>query len=311
MRGVTYAYLGPEDAAAKYAKKGTASDVTLFNAKKGDDALNLVTATRYPDKLSSLCVALDLADEIILQPAQLDKTLGEQIVGAELFGKTKGFLRAGPHLAQLQPILAKTTLKDLTVNDEAEGVFRENIWERVDESKTGPLFIPVDHSFPVKGVGTVVLGLVRSGEVLAHATLQIYPTDKTLEVRSIQVHDVDQKSAPTRARVGLAVKGVEAPDVSRGTTLAPKGSLKVIQPGTSVTLPIQLHPFNKWTPRGGSVLHVFHVLQDLVIRIEAATATSITGTFDQPLVVVPGQPAVLLDLDNKVQRFVGRATLPG
>lgn len=311
MRGVTYAFLGPEDQAGKYAKKGTTSDVTLFNAKKGDDALNLVTASRYPEKLASLCLALDLADEVVLQPAQLDKTLGEQVVGCELFGKTRGFLRAGDHAAQLGPILARTALKDLTPGDEPEGVFRERLWERVASSTSGPLVCAIDHSFPVKGVGTVLLGLVRSGEIHAHDALQAFPTERVIDVRSIQVHDVDQKSAPTHARVGLAVKGVEATDVPRGTVLAPKGSLQVLPAGQPATLPVQLHPFNKWTPKAGTVLHVFHVLQDAVLRIDAADTRSITGTLEQPLAVVPGQPAVLLDLDNKVQRFVGRATLPG
>jgi len=311
MRGITYAYLGPEAEAGKYAKKGTASDVTLFNAKKGDDALNIVTATRYPDKLTSLLLTLDLADEVILQPAQLDKTLGEQVVGCDLFGKTKGFLRPGDNSAQLQQILAKTALKDLTLSEEPEGVFRERLYERVAATNEGGLAIPVDHSFPVKGVGTVILGLVRSGEVKVHDTLQVFPTDKTLEVRSIQVHDIDYKSAPTRSRVGLAVKGIEADQVPRGTVLAPKGSLKVLEAGKPVGFPLQLHPFNKWTPRAGTVLHLFHALQDVVLRVDSADAKTVAGKLESPLAIVPGQPAVLVDLDNKVQRFVGRVTLPG
>lgn len=318
MQGITYAYLGPEDAAGKFAKKGTATDITLFNAKKGDQHLNLVTATRYPEKLSSLLITLDLSDEVVLHPAQLDRSLGEQIVAAELFGRTKGFARASAQVPaeQLRQILSKTSLKDLEVTEDSDALLRDKLYERVAASTEGDLVLPVDHSFPVKGVGTVILGLVRGGVVNAHQTLQIYPTDRTLEVRSIQVHDVDVKSAPTRSRVGLAVKNVEAPDVSRGTVLAPPGSLKVLTPEMPVKLKIALHPFNKWAPRAGAVLHLFHLLQDAVFRVDAAegaTKESVTlaGKFEQPLAYHPNYPMVLVDLDNKVQRFIGRATVHG
>src|SRR3990170_1934803 len=95
LKGVTYAYLGAESDAAKYAKKGTASDITLFDTKKGDAHLNLVHASRFPEKPQSLLYTLDLADEIILHPQQLDRFLGETIVGAELLGKIRGFARPG------------------------------------------------------------------------------------------------------------------------------------------------------------------------------------------------------------------------
>jgi selenocysteine-specific translation elongation factor len=313
MRGVTYAVAGSDELAGRLAKKGTATDVTLYNAKKGDAHLNLVTPSRYPDKLQSLLVALDLADEVILAPQQADRWLGETIVACELFGKTRGFARPGPQLPpdQLRQLLARTQLKEVEVTEEPEAVFRERVYERATSTPEGSLVVPVDHSFPVKGVGTVVLALVRQGELKVHQTLQAFPETDTLEVRSIQVHDVDHKSAPGRSRVGLAVKGVEADRVPRGAILAPPGTLRVLEAGTPHTFPLALHAFNKWTPRAGTVLHPFHVLQDRVLRVDAVDGASLTGRLDAPLAVVPTQPAVLVDLDNKVQRLVGRVTLPG
>lgn len=309
MRNVTYAYLGPEDQAAKFAKKGTATDITLFNAKKGDDHLNIVTASRFPDKIMSLLLTLDMSDEVVLAPAAIDRSLGEQVVAAELLGKTKGFLRPGPNapVEQLTQLLSKTALKDLTPVSDPEPVFRERLYERCTEpSGEGSALLPVDHSFPVKGVGTVILGLVRRGVVASHQTLQAFPGTKTVDVRSIQIHDVDFSKAPPRSRVGLAVKGVEPEDVKRGTVLAPAGSVKVLAANAPMAATLRLHAFSKWAPRAGAVLHVFHCLQDVVARVEAIDGAKATVKLDSPLALAPDQPAVLVDVDNKAQRLVGR-----
>jgi selenocysteine-specific translation elongation factor len=315
MRHITYAYLGPEDRAGKYAKKGTATDITLFNAKKGDIHLNLVTASRFPDKIMSLLYALDLADEVILQPEKVDRSLGEMVVAAELLGKTKGFLRAegAVNAAELQNLLSKTALKDLTLSTDPEGVFREQLYERQSARPSEPLAVPVDHAFPVKGVGTVALALVRSGTLKHHASLQSYPTTKMADVRSIQVHDVDQDSAAAGARVGLALKGAEPEDVNRGHVLAPQGSLQVAEAGKPIEATFVPHPFSKWTPKAGAVLHLFHVLQDVVVRVDdvkgAAPNLRLILKPEAPLTKVPGQPMVLVDIDNKAQRLAGRVQL--
>ena len=314
MRSVTYAFLGPEELAAKFAKKGTATDIGLYNAKHGDAHLNLVTAPRFPEKIMSLLLALDMADEIVLWPQQLDRSLGETVVAAELLGRTKGFLRVGPQLMidQVKDLLSKTALRDLTPSEEPEPVFRERLVERAQPPPPGgsPV-IPVDHSFPVKGVGTVILALVRNGEVKAHQTLQAFPSTKTFDVRSVQVHDVDLPSAGARSRVGLAVKGAEPEDVGRGKVLAPPGSLRVLAEGQSVGASVTLSAFAKWQPRPGAVLHLFHALQDVVARVEAFEPVGPLQAKAQlklegALAIAPGNAALLVDVDNKAQRLVGR-----
>ncbi len=318
MRGVTFAYLGPEAEASKFAKKGTTTDITLFNAKQGDDHLNLVHPARYPEKLQSLLVALDLADEIVLHPTQIDRSFGETVVGAELFGKTKGFVRIPPTVVkeQISGLLDKTALKDIDYSSDPDGVLREKLYARAAAPTEGPLVLPIDHAFPVKGVGTVILGLVRSGAVSTHQKLQVYPGDKQIEVRSIQVHDVDVPSAGSRSRVGLAVKGVEPDEVNRGKVLALPGSLKVLAAGAPLALKVSLSPFTKTQLRSGIVLHMFHMLQDLVFRVDGVQGATkegatVTGKLETPMAYVPSQPVVLVDLDNKAQRFVGRAVPAG
>lgn len=316
MRGVTIAYLGPEEEAARLAKKGTATDITLLNAKKGDANLNLIHPTRFPEKIQSLLYALDMADDLVLSVTQLDRALGEAVVGAELLGRTRGLLRVAPTvgLDHVQALLAKTALRGLEPAPATEGELREALYGRARPGATeGVPLVAVDHVFPVKGVGTVILGLVRSGQLQRHQTLQLYPTTKTVEIRSIQVHDVDHEAAPTGSRVGCAVKGVEATEVSRGHLLAPPGALRVLAKDAALPLHVDFTPFTKWEPRNNTVLHLFHALQLVVLRVDAVTNATragcdLQGRLEAPLALAPNAPAVLVDLDAKAQRFVGRAT---
>jgi selenocysteine-specific translation elongation factor len=98
----------------------------------------------------------------------------------------------------------------------------------------GPVIIPIDHGFDVKGVGTVVLGVVKQGSVKVYDQLKIMPSGKDIFVKSIQMHEdpVDESNSP--ARVGLAVKGMTAEQITREDILCPEdfssSQLKVVSP---------------------------------------------------------------------------------
>lgn len=50
--------------------------------------------------------------------------------------------------------------------------------------------------------------------------------EKKVVVRSIQIQDKDYDKAKTGARVGLALKNIDAEELDRGFVLAPEGTLK-------------------------------------------------------------------------------------
>ncbi len=79
--------------------------------------------------------------------------------------------------------------------------------------------VQIDHAFNVKGVGTVVLGLIKQGTVKTYDQLRILPGGTDVLVESIQMHDDPVSESRGRARVGLAVKGVDADDIFRGDVL--------------------------------------------------------------------------------------------
>ena len=59
--------------------------------------------------------------------------------------------------------------------------------------KDGSTSIVIDHTFDVKGVGTVALGKVLSGKVTQYDKIQHYPSQIEAMVKSIQMHDDDVK----------------------------------------------------------------------------------------------------------------------
>ena len=70
-------------------------------------------------------------------------------------------------------------------------------------------------------------GVIKQGAVKTFDHLKILPSGKDILVRSIQMHDDPVTECKSPARVGLAVKGVDADDISRGDVLCSPGSLNL------------------------------------------------------------------------------------
>jgi selenocysteine-specific elongation factor len=89
----------------------------------------------------------------------------------------------------------------------------------------GPLSIPIDHAFPVKGHGTVVTGTVQSGFVKLTDTVELAPLGKKSRVRSIQTFGEEREHASAGDRVGINVPDIDDAEVSRGDYLCTPGSM--------------------------------------------------------------------------------------
>jgi selenocysteine-specific translation elongation factor len=69
--------------------------------------------------------------------------------------------------------------------------------------------------FNVKGVGTVILGIVTSGKVRLHDDLVVDRWEK-VNIKGIQSHDKDIQEAETGTRVVLTSRVYESEDLRRG-----------------------------------------------------------------------------------------------
>jgi selenocysteine-specific elongation factor len=78
--------------------------------------------------------------------------------------------------------------------------------------------LPVDRSFTVRGVGTVVTGTVWSGRVRRGEEVRLLPSARTARVRTLQVHGRDRTEAGPGLRCALSLVGVSREEVARGET---------------------------------------------------------------------------------------------
>ena len=332
---------GKTTLAAKLGKKGNVSDFTMYDFAKGDKIMTIIDPTGYPDSVKPLISSLTLSDIAILcvPPTGLDAYAGECIVCLECMGYKHGLVlltrsdttypQATDELkAKLQKITKGTVLEHweyMAVSTKTfEGMeeLKEKIFsmgETIDEEDrtkaTLPTRIIVDQSFNVTGIGCVVLGVVMQGTVNAKDKMTAYPTRKPLEIRSIQMHDVDVKSAPNGARVGLALKGIQSKDIDRGHVL----SLEEIV-SENLKIKCKLSPFSKGF-NTGSMLHVFVGLQSSPMRVNSieknGTMVEKASAGNEYVLQLIGTKEIsysqqdrfiLTDLDEK-QRFLGFGSL--
>ena len=91
----------------------------------------------------------------------------------------------------------------------------------------GPLFLPIDRSFSMKGFGTVVTGTLLSGSIGEGDSVGLLPSasGEPLRVRSVQVHGAAVARALAGQRTAVNLPGVEVTAIRRGQALVELGML--------------------------------------------------------------------------------------
>jgi selenocysteine-specific elongation factor len=84
----------------------------------------------------------------------------------------------------------------------------------------GPLFLPIDRAFTIKGFGTVVTGTLLSGQLAPEEAVSLLPgLPGPLRVRGVQIHGQSVERAKAGQRVAVNIAGVDAEAISRGMVL--------------------------------------------------------------------------------------------
>jgi hypothetical protein len=83
-------------------KKGTESDITFYNLKRGETTITLLEPTRYPEKLASLFYASSFADTAVLVVDSLDAALGEMVLMLHCAGPSRGIIVTRNYIADEQ-----------------------------------------------------------------------------------------------------------------------------------------------------------------------------------------------------------------
>lgn len=300
VKSINFVVLGKQDIASEFGKKGTETDLTLFDRKEFDIIKTWVAPSGFPDKIQPLFQAINLAEYVILYVDKLDKFTGEQIIALDSLKKEKGILS---HTFDVDESKLYAMIKGTVVEKYAK-VDQDKIKEEMDKlepiSTDGPSEMVIDHCFDVKGVGTVILGKVTNGKIKQYDNLKLYPAGIDVLIKSIQMHDDPVTESVCPARVGLAVKGAKPDEVSRGDVIS-------VEDAVDVKPEIELD-FTKNSYFKGDIAENQGCLVSIGLQIKAAKFISIIPLklkFEKPIVCKSGDMAIILKPESTTIRILG------
>lgn len=237
-----------ENVGGAFGSPGQKTDIQFYD--RLDQQLHAVfcaiDAIGYPDKLKCLIETMMITDYHVLLidlEKGINAAIGEIIVAMDFYVEhfnVKPFIVIGninekteynlDNLKKtLNKLISNTALKDAPILQLREKDDREQVKKQIIEvAKSIPLptadksktIVFIDHVFPVAGIGTVILGVVKSGTVTAGEMLNLIGPNKKVIIRSIQKQDRDFKTAEAGDRVGLAIKGIKPEEIDRNMVLA-------------------------------------------------------------------------------------------
>ena len=319
MGNLNVAVLGAKDLADKVGKKGTVTDMTFFEIKKGNDSVTLIEPSKYPEKLSSLFYSVGMSEFAILVVDKIDSFLGESILMADLFGIDKGWIILRNYIQpeQLAPLLAGTCLEKYIPIEEDATKIREDLIDIAQKegrkAGTGSCgSCPIDSHFNVKGVGTVILGSVINGHFRKHDKMQIFPINKEVVLKSIQKHDIDADDCVKGDHVGLALRGIDSEELDRGYVITTDPSIKMTK---KVSGKVNLVKYWPSPLKEGMVLHIGHWMQMIpcrIIKVDNGSdfkTANVELELDSDMIHKPGDTAIMMYLEGGKLRIVGSTTL--
>jgi selenocysteine-specific translation elongation factor len=304
IKSINFVVLGKQDVASEFGKKGTVTDLSLYDRKESDIIKTWVTPSGFPDKIQPLFQAINLAEYVIFHVDKLDKFTGEQIIALDSLKKENGILSHTFDVDESKlDMMIKGTVVEKYVKVEPDKI-KEAMNKFEPMTNDNPSEMIIDHCFDVKGVGTVILGKVTNGKIKQYDNLKLYPAGIDVLIKSIQMHDDPVEESLCPARVGLAVKGVKPDEVGRGDIIAREG---VVDVKNEIELDFQKSPFYK-----NDIAENQGCLVNIGLQIKAAKFSSISPlklSFEKPIVCKKGQIAIVLKPESTTIRILGSGSI--
>ena len=300
MRSVNFVVLGEQTIANDFGKKGTVTDLTVYDRKESDIIRTWVVPNGFPEKIQPLLQAINIAEYVIFYVASLDRYTGEQIIALDMLNKKNGILSHSYEVDEnrLHSMIKGTVLQNYKKIDSSN--IKEELVKLLHVSNDGPAQIVIDHSFDVKGVGTVVLGKVLQGTINQYDNLKHLPSGTDVMVKSIQMHDDDVKQAVCPARVGLSLKGIKPDEVGRGDIITSDESFEI---KNELEIDFKQSLFYK-----GEISENQMCLVSIGLQVKAAKFSSISPVkliLDKPVVCRKNEICLLVKPESTSVRVIG------
>ena len=301
MSVLNVALIGSEEMARKLGKKGDARDIEAFIHKEErggrQRVLSFLRPTKHPESLRPLLSVLDVSRAGVVEVSAIDAALGEVMVALGCAGINRGHVIISQEKggwvdpAEIEMILKQAGIGEWEIHENGfdEHEIRSSLFEiqdsiedEVGELSNGPLVLPVDQHFNVKGVGLVAIGYVQSGVVSKHDEIEILPAGEIGIVRSLQVMDDDVAEARSGDRVGVALRNAREQALHRGCIVCSVGSKALVKADSS-TFEYHKAPFQKRLLVEGDVIHASTDMQFVVGRVGNVHDTKVSVTWESGL----------------------------
>jgi selenocysteine-specific translation elongation factor len=305
MKHVTLGIFHDEQLGRELGKKGTASDILMYN-KKTDECVYTFMAP-FENRLLPKTQILSSIDTAIVNCEQITPEVGETLLLLDSVGMTEGILLlpAYSDTTQLQNMIKNTSLQHFNIVERnIPKIIGHLVTMNPQRDISSPAVVVTDHSFAVKGIGEVILGFVRQGAIHTHDTMTLLPAKKEVMIRSIQMQDSDFDSAPAGCRVGLAIKGATIEELKRGAMFSAQDAGKVDQ---KFTLRFTKNRYYQDVKKG--VFHATVGMQNVPITITEITGDTITIETEKPVGYTKNDTFIFLDLNAKKLHHIGNGEL--
>ena len=296
---LTVGIFGDQEVAKGLGKKGTTNDIAMYNHASSDGVFTYVCPNS--EKIQPLLQALNMTDVPVLVARGLTKETGEIIIAMNEMNFGKGFIVTGIR-EDLLPLIKGTSLERFEIVDESG--LRAALMEVKVERKGNPLMIPVDNFFNVKGIGAVILGIIRSGKISLHDKVLVEPLDREVIVKGIQSQDNDIKEAAAGMRVGLNLKGIEADELKRGFII----SREKMEKSHEITVKFTGNKFFRQELKSGMNVFLSVGLQVISCAVKA-TGSELSLEANQKVAYSKGQRCIIASQNEQMPRIMGSGTI--
>ncbi len=297
---LTAAIFGDPEFFRLFGKQGTENDLLIRNQSGSGSVITYVAPDS--EKVQPLLQAAAMADYPVVVVNGITPEIGEVLVLLDESGFENGLVVTDFYEDKVKSMIEGMKISCFEFVKKGENLVREKISSVALKRPETPVVTPIDNYFPVKGVGTVVLGLVKSGQVKQYDKLVCYPSGKEVLVKSMQSQDRDVKETEPGQRIGLALKGIEADELKRGYVF----SDKEMPCPRSLVVDAQKSRYSKFEFAVGKRLMVNVGLQVVGGEITKMEGDKLTIELDAPVAVY--QQNCILASADVMPRIIGHGT---
>ena len=268
---------------ADFVGKGNDEGSIIFhNRKMESNVIVGLAPSSITDKFYAVAEIMLIADQIVVSTATIDKLFGEMLVACALTKKHVIFTGEN----DVSAFISAAGLSNYEISP------REELLERVLKAKPndqGSVRVDIDNAFPVKGIGSVALGVVTRGTLKVHDALY-HSSGKLIDVKSIQSQDVDVQSAGQGTRVGVALKGVEHSDVEKGDILTKEKITKT----NAISATLSVSKLSKEEVAAGKRYMLAANFSRSIATIESFDGQTATMKIEKPIPILKGDSFLLM-----------------